>query len=79
MTQVHFWTKMAIKLKPQGSRCKKFKFWNKVSKVTKPQGPKWQFTLIINIIRNWNIILVLVVLTSVNFHSYYKISTLKSL
>ncbi|MFS7949466.1 hypothetical protein Hanom_Chr06g00571871 [Helianthus anomalus] len=37
---------MAIKLKPQGPRCKKFEFWNKVAKLTKPQGPKWQFTLL---------------------------------
>ncbi|MFS8010189.1 hypothetical protein Hanom_Chr14g01294181 [Helianthus anomalus] len=36
---------MAIKLKPQGPRCKRFEFWTKVAKVTKPQGPKWQFTL----------------------------------
>ncbi|MFS7905830.1 hypothetical protein Hanom_Chr01g00052271 [Helianthus anomalus] len=35
---------MAIKLKPQGPRCKRFEFWTKVAKVTKPQGPKWQFT-----------------------------------
>ncbi|MFS7935209.1 hypothetical protein Hanom_Chr05g00400761 [Helianthus anomalus] len=34
---------MAIKLKPQGPRCKRFEFWTKVAKVTKPQGPKWQF------------------------------------
>ncbi|MFS7905147.1 hypothetical protein Hanom_Chr01g00044341 [Helianthus anomalus] len=37
---------MAIKLKPQGPRYKKFEFWTKVAKVTKPQGPKWQFTQI---------------------------------
>ncbi|KAJ0830277.1 hypothetical protein HanPSC8_Chr15g0653521 [Helianthus annuus] len=36
---------MAIKLKPQGPRCKKFEFWTKGAKLTKPQGPKWQFTL----------------------------------
>ncbi|KAJ0594776.1 putative hydrolase [Helianthus annuus] len=36
---------MAIKLKPQGPRCKRFEFWTKVAKVCKPQGPKWQFTL----------------------------------
>ncbi|MFS7960109.1 hypothetical protein Hanom_Chr08g00699081 [Helianthus anomalus] len=36
---------MAIKLKPQGPRCKMFEFWTKMAKVTKPQGPKWQFTL----------------------------------
>ncbi|MFS7910147.1 hypothetical protein Hanom_Chr02g00102851 [Helianthus anomalus] len=40
---------MAIKLKPQGPRCKRFEFWTKVAKVTKPQGPKWQFTLNYNI------------------------------
>ncbi|MFS7914617.1 hypothetical protein Hanom_Chr02g00155531 [Helianthus anomalus] len=34
---------MAVKLKPQGPRCKRFEFWTKVAKVTKPQGPKWQF------------------------------------
>ncbi|MFS7909090.1 hypothetical protein Hanom_Chr01g00090691 [Helianthus anomalus] len=44
MIWFHFWTKMAIKLKPQGPRCKKFEFWTKVAKLTKPQGPKWQFT-----------------------------------
>ncbi|MFS8010017.1 hypothetical protein Hanom_Chr14g01292031 [Helianthus anomalus] len=38
---------MAIKLKPQGPRCKRFEFWTKVTKVTKAQEPKWQFTLII--------------------------------
>ncbi|MFS8026120.1 hypothetical protein Hanom_Chr16g01483211 [Helianthus anomalus] len=37
---------MAIKLKPQGPRCKRFEFWTKVAKVTKPRGPKWQFTQI---------------------------------
>ncbi|MFS8000733.1 hypothetical protein Hanom_Chr12g01181841 [Helianthus anomalus] len=35
---------MAIKLKPQGPKCKKFEFWTKVAKVIKPRGPKWQFT-----------------------------------
>ncbi|MFS7902346.1 hypothetical protein Hanom_Chr01g00010251 [Helianthus anomalus] len=44
LSSFHFWTKMTIKLKPQGPRCKKFEFWTKVAKVTKPQGPKWQFT-----------------------------------
>ncbi|MFS7998571.1 hypothetical protein Hanom_Chr12g01155461 [Helianthus anomalus] len=44
MTLLYFWTKMAIKLKPQGPRCERFEFWTKVAKVTKPQGPKWQFT-----------------------------------
>ncbi|MFS7903276.1 hypothetical protein Hanom_Chr01g00022151 [Helianthus anomalus] len=36
---------MAIKLKPQGPRFKKFEIWTKMAKVPKPQGPKWQFTL----------------------------------
>ncbi|MFS7988833.1 hypothetical protein Hanom_Chr11g01039501 [Helianthus anomalus] len=36
---------MATKLKPQGSRCKRFEIWTKVAKLPKPQGPKWQFTL----------------------------------
>ncbi|MFS7888800.1 hypothetical protein Hanom_Chr00s000002g01599341 [Helianthus anomalus] len=45
MTLFYFWTKMAIKLKPQGPRCKRFEIWTKLTKVTKPQGPKWQFTL----------------------------------
>ncbi|MFS7912708.1 hypothetical protein Hanom_Chr02g00133081 [Helianthus anomalus] len=40
-----FWTKMAIKVKPRGPRCKKFEIWTKMAKVPKPQGPKWQFTL----------------------------------
>ncbi|MFS7947613.1 hypothetical protein Hanom_Chr06g00550311 [Helianthus anomalus] len=39
---------MAIKVKPQGPRCKRFQIWTKVAKVTKPQGPKWQFTLSLN-------------------------------
>ncbi|MFS8033702.1 hypothetical protein Hanom_Chr17g01572671 [Helianthus anomalus] len=37
---------MAIKVKPQGPRFKKFEIWTKMTKVPKPQGPKWQFTLI---------------------------------
>ncbi|MFS7979579.1 hypothetical protein Hanom_Chr10g00929361 [Helianthus anomalus] len=45
MTWFLFWTKMVIKVKPQGPRCKKFEFWTKVTKVTKPRGLKWQFTL----------------------------------
>ncbi|MFS7948406.1 hypothetical protein Hanom_Chr06g00559651 [Helianthus anomalus] len=36
---------MAIKVKPQGPRFKKFEIWTKMTKVLKPQGPKWQFTL----------------------------------
>ncbi|MFS7977806.1 hypothetical protein Hanom_Chr10g00908261 [Helianthus anomalus] len=40
-----FWTKMAIKVKPQGLRFKKFEIWTKMEKVPKPQGPKWKFTL----------------------------------
>ncbi|MFS7980694.1 hypothetical protein Hanom_Chr10g00942301 [Helianthus anomalus] len=36
---------MAIKLKPQGPRCKRFEIWTKVAKLAKPHGPKWQFTL----------------------------------
>ncbi|MFS7985712.1 hypothetical protein Hanom_Chr11g01001791 [Helianthus anomalus] len=44
-----FWTKMTIKVKPQGPRFKKFEIWTKMAKVPKPQGPKWQFTLIYNI------------------------------
>ncbi|MFS7967658.1 hypothetical protein Hanom_Chr09g00788301 [Helianthus anomalus] len=36
---------MAIKVKPQGPRFKKFEIWTKMAKVPKPQGPKWQFTL----------------------------------
>ncbi|MFS7889332.1 hypothetical protein Hanom_Chr00s000003g01605721 [Helianthus anomalus] len=36
---------MAIKMKPQGRRFKKFEIWTKMAKVSKPQGPKWQFTL----------------------------------
>ncbi|KAJ0575171.1 hypothetical protein HanRHA438_Chr05g0204051 [Helianthus annuus] len=35
---------MAIKLKPQGPKCKRFEFCTKMAKVTKPQKPKWQFT-----------------------------------
>ncbi|MFS7972211.1 hypothetical protein Hanom_Chr09g00842021 [Helianthus anomalus] len=35
---------MAIKVKPQGPRFKKFEIWTKMAKVPKPQGPKWQFT-----------------------------------
>ncbi|MFS8010003.1 hypothetical protein Hanom_Chr14g01291881 [Helianthus anomalus] len=35
---------MAIKMKPQGPRFKKFEIWTKMTKVPKPQGPKWQFT-----------------------------------
>ncbi|MFS7906692.1 hypothetical protein Hanom_Chr01g00062221 [Helianthus anomalus] len=42
-----FWTRMTIKVKPQGRRFKKFEIWTKMAKVLKPQGPKWQFTLII--------------------------------
>ncbi|MFS8001791.1 hypothetical protein Hanom_Chr13g01194521 [Helianthus anomalus] len=42
----HFWTKMAIKVKPHGPRFKRFEFWTKMAKVTKPQGPKWEFTLL---------------------------------
>ncbi|MFS8025299.1 hypothetical protein Hanom_Chr16g01473351 [Helianthus anomalus] len=38
---------MAIKVKPQGPRFKKFEIWTKMAKVSKPQGPKWQFTLIL--------------------------------
>ncbi|MFS7907243.1 hypothetical protein Hanom_Chr01g00068971 [Helianthus anomalus] len=38
---------MIIKVKPQGSRCKRFQIWTKVAKVTKPQGSKWQFTLLL--------------------------------
>ncbi|MFS7929788.1 hypothetical protein Hanom_Chr04g00336561 [Helianthus anomalus] len=41
---------MAIKVKPQGPRFKKFEIWTKMAKVPKPQGPKWQFTLIFNYI-----------------------------
>ncbi|MFS7934838.1 hypothetical protein Hanom_Chr05g00396351 [Helianthus anomalus] len=41
---------MAIKLKPQGPRFKKFEIWTKMTKVPKPQGPKWQFTLIFFIV-----------------------------
>ncbi|MFS8003908.1 hypothetical protein Hanom_Chr13g01219401 [Helianthus anomalus] len=36
---------MAIKVKPQGPRFKKFEIWTKMAKVPKPQGPKSQFTL----------------------------------
>ncbi|MFS7919621.1 hypothetical protein Hanom_Chr03g00214851 [Helianthus anomalus] len=36
---------MAIKVKPQGPRFKKFEIWTIMAKVPKPQGPKWQFTL----------------------------------
>ncbi|MFS7985579.1 hypothetical protein Hanom_Chr11g01000081 [Helianthus anomalus] len=36
-----FWTKMTIKVKPQGPRSKKFEIWIKMEKVPKPQGPKW--------------------------------------
>ncbi|MFS7915407.1 hypothetical protein Hanom_Chr02g00164971 [Helianthus anomalus] len=39
-----FWTKMTIKVKPQGPRFKKIKIWTKMTKVPKPQGPKWKFT-----------------------------------
>ncbi|MFS8031845.1 hypothetical protein Hanom_Chr17g01550721 [Helianthus anomalus] len=39
-TWFHFWTKMAIKVKPQGPRCKRFEIWTKMAKLTKPQGPK---------------------------------------
>ncbi|MFS7904314.1 hypothetical protein Hanom_Chr01g00034631 [Helianthus anomalus] len=39
---------MAIKVKPQGPRFKKFEIWTKMKKVPKPQGPKWQFTLVFN-------------------------------
>ncbi|MFS7938242.1 hypothetical protein Hanom_Chr05g00437091 [Helianthus anomalus] len=46
MRVFEFWTKMAIKVKPQGPRFKKFEIWTKMAKVPKPQGPKWQFTLI---------------------------------
>ncbi|MFS8016864.1 hypothetical protein Hanom_Chr15g01373521 [Helianthus anomalus] len=35
------WTKMVIKVKPQGPRFKKFEIWTKMAKVPKPQGPKW--------------------------------------
>ncbi|MFS8014290.1 hypothetical protein Hanom_Chr15g01342851 [Helianthus anomalus] len=37
---------MTIKVKPQGSRFKKFEIWTKMAKLPKPQGPKWQFTLL---------------------------------
>ncbi|MFS7951609.1 hypothetical protein Hanom_Chr07g00597141 [Helianthus anomalus] len=40
-----FWTKMAIKLKPQGPICKMFEIWTKMAKLPKPQGLKWQFNL----------------------------------
>ncbi|MFS7985192.1 hypothetical protein Hanom_Chr11g00995651 [Helianthus anomalus] len=36
---------MTIKVKPQGTRFKKFQIWTKMTNVSKPQGPKWQFTL----------------------------------
>ncbi|MFS7903062.1 hypothetical protein Hanom_Chr01g00019571 [Helianthus anomalus] len=36
---------MTIKVKPHGSRFKKFEIWTKMTKVSKPQEPKWQFTL----------------------------------
>ncbi|MFS7939698.1 hypothetical protein Hanom_Chr05g00454951 [Helianthus anomalus] len=39
---------MAIKVKPQRPRFKKFEIWTKMAKVPKQQGPKWQFTLIGN-------------------------------
>ncbi|MFS8024886.1 hypothetical protein Hanom_Chr16g01468581 [Helianthus anomalus] len=42
-----FWTKMAIKVKAQGPRFKKFEIWTKMAKLPKPQGPKWQFIQII--------------------------------
>ncbi|MFS7966599.1 hypothetical protein Hanom_Chr09g00775581 [Helianthus anomalus] len=44
-----FWTKMEIKVKPQGPRFKKFEIWTKMAKLPKPRGPKWQFTLNIKI------------------------------
>ncbi|MFS7980172.1 putative protein-synthesizing GTPase [Helianthus anomalus] len=34
---------MAIKVKPQGPRFKKFEIWTKMTKVPKPQGPKLHF------------------------------------
>ncbi|MFS7954886.1 putative RNA recognition motif domain, nucleotide-binding alpha-beta plait domain superfamily [Helianthus anomalus] len=34
------WTKMEIKVKPQGPRFKKFEIWTKMAKMPKPQGPK---------------------------------------
>ncbi|MFS7920720.1 hypothetical protein Hanom_Chr03g00228091 [Helianthus anomalus] len=40
---------MAIKVKPQGPRFKKFEIWTKMAKVFKAQGPKWQFTLCLKI------------------------------
>ncbi|MFS7964886.1 hypothetical protein Hanom_Chr08g00755631 [Helianthus anomalus] len=40
------WTKMTIKVKPQGPRFKKFEICTKMTKLPKSQGPKWQFTLI---------------------------------
>ncbi|MFS7936753.1 hypothetical protein Hanom_Chr05g00419461 [Helianthus anomalus] len=46
MRLFEFWTKMTIKLKPQGPKCKKFEIWTKMAKLLKPQGPKWQFTLL---------------------------------
>ncbi|MFS7901947.1 hypothetical protein Hanom_Chr01g00005571 [Helianthus anomalus] len=51
-----FWTKMAIKVKPQGLRFKKFEIWTKMAKVPKPQGPKWQFTLILILV---NLIIII--------------------
>ncbi|MFS7902275.1 hypothetical protein Hanom_Chr01g00009341 [Helianthus anomalus] len=45
LVKFHFWTKIAIKVKPQRPRFKKFEIWTKMAKVPKPQGPKWQFTL----------------------------------
>ncbi|MFS8021942.1 hypothetical protein Hanom_Chr16g01433401 [Helianthus anomalus] len=45
MRLFEFWTKMAIKLKPQALRYKKFKICTKMAKLLKPHGPKWQFTL----------------------------------
>ncbi|MFS7954802.1 hypothetical protein Hanom_Chr07g00634941 [Helianthus anomalus] len=36
-----FWTKITIKVKPQGPRFKRFEIWTKMTKVTKLHGPKW--------------------------------------
>ncbi|MFS7971627.1 hypothetical protein Hanom_Chr09g00835061 [Helianthus anomalus] len=33
---IEFWTKMAIKVKPQGPKFKKFAIWTKMAKVPKP-------------------------------------------
>ncbi|MFS7966965.1 hypothetical protein Hanom_Chr09g00780181 [Helianthus anomalus] len=62
---------MAIKLKPQGHRCKKFEFWTKVTTVTKPQGPKWQFTLL-----SYNILVYFSSLLTANLFFYRLLITL---